>query len=644
MASPLPTLPPWVEPIAIIGAACRLPQADTPDSFWNVLSNGIPIFSPAPNKRWNTNIPPAPPDSTPTNPADPSSATNPKKLPRGAFLSDDQLEIFDHDFFHLSENEVLDMDPHQRLALLVSLECLLNASSPSPSPSPSSSSPSPTTPSTYWDPSTRSVPPERADVGVFVGVGVGVADAVGVGMQNPPTPTTNFGFLPFSIANRVSHCLGLSGPSVNIDTACSGSLTAVHMACQSLLAGECDAAVAAGVNVVLNPSSYAHIDLLRILSPTYHSPILTPHVTGYTRGEGAVALLLKRLSLAQRDGDRVVGIVRGTAAGHNGRTGRGMATPSLPGQSRVLRLAHSRAHLPPSAIDYVEMHATGTQAGDKRELQTCLEVYGGSVAKERGGPVVVGGVKSLYGHSEAASGITSMLKALLVARHGQAPPVVHFTSPRTEFVRPDRLRNHEKICTGAPQGDAPRGAVSRNRRQPKRRARNPDPSPTSISSPAATQSFLPSPPLSAASISPVVHAAHGFDSSAAFSNLDWEQLPVPQMGPSPILQAQMAFLGEESFSLSEATTQNMIFNPSMFENSFAHHAIVPSRVELINTQPAMQLPRAPDVQFVDDLLGQLQVKYPQLKRALAQAAEQEAQNIACFEIGEGAWLDEFLNL
>ncbi|KXS09561.1 thiolase-like protein [Gonapodya prolifera JEL478] len=448
-----PSLPPWDEPIAIIGASCRLPSANSPDDLWRILSAGEPIFSPAPNKRWNTNIAPAPADTTMENPADPAQLTNKKKLPRGAFLSDDQLEKFDPEFFHLTEQEVLDMDPHQRLALLVCFESLLNAGTPRPSTSTSSSTTT-TTSNPYWDPSTRYVPAARAEVGVFVGVGVGVADAASVALQNPATPTSNFGYLPFSIANRVSHCLGLSGPSVNVDTACSGSLTAVHYACQSILSHESETAIAAGVNVITNPSSYAHIDLLRILSPTYHSPVLTPNVTGYTRGEGAVAFVLKRLSAAKRDGDRILGIVRGSAAGHNGRTGRQMATPSLDGQSRVLRLAHQRAGLAPHAVDYVELHATGTQAGDKRELQTIAAVYGGEEAKPRGGTgVLVGGIKSLYGHSEAASGITSMLKALLIARHGEAPPLVHFTSPRTDVpLPPDEIR----ICPGKGMTKLPR--------------------------------------------------------------------------------------------------------------------------------------------------------------------------------------------
>lgn len=221
-----------------------------------------------------------------------------------------------------------------------------------------------------------------------------------------------------------------------------GFTAAVHYACSSILSGESDTAIAAGVNIITNPSSYQHIDLLRILSPTYHSPILTPHVTGYTRGEAAIALVLKRLSKAQEDGDRIVGLLRGTAACHNGRTGRHMATPSLEGQSRVIMEAMDRAGLESNEINYVELHATGTQAGDKRELQTVMNVYGSVPRKE---PVLISGIKSLYGHSEAASGITSLLKALLALRHRAVPPIVHFTTPRTEYVCKKRVRSFAAV-------------------------------------------------------------------------------------------------------------------------------------------------------------------------------------------------------
>lgn len=283
---------PWPEPIAIVSAACRLPSADSPDAFWDVLSAGQPIVSSAPNRRWNTNIPAG-------------------SGPRAAFLSDSQLEDFDAAFFGLSDAEVADMDPHQRLMLSVGAEAVKGAGD------------------RYWDANMRCVKDENSTMGVFVGVGVGAADAATVALQNPPTVHTNFGYLPFSIANRLSHALNLRGPSLTIDTACSASLTAVHYACQALHSGDCDWALAAGVNLITNPSSFAHIGALRILSPKYHSPIFTPDVDGYTRGEGCIAIVLKKLSDAEKDGDRILGVIRGSAGGHNGRTGRMMATPSV---------------------------------------------------------------------------------------------------------------------------------------------------------------------------------------------------------------------------------------------------------------------------------------------------------------------------
>ncbi|KAI9010282.1 thiolase-like protein [Hyaloraphidium curvatum] len=404
-------LPAWPEPVAIIGAACRLPGgADTVDAFWDTVIAGAPIFSAAPNKRWATSVPAAPPDAPSNNPAG---------LPRGAFLSDAQLAA-DPGFFGLSDKELAYMDPHQYLALAVCSEALRNAGIREGGAN------------AYWDEEKRCATERAGDAGVFVGMGVGAADMATIALQAEPTPFTNFGYLPFAVANRVSHTFGFTGPSVNIDTACSGSLTAVHYACMSLLNSESEIAIAAGINVITNPSSYAHISALRILSPSYHSPILTPRVDGYTRGEAAVALVLKRLSAAERDGDTPIAVVRGTGAGHNGRTGRHMATPSMEGQARCIRDALARAGLPPGEVDYLELHATGTQAGDKRELQTAVHVYG----EGRDRRLRIGGVKSMYGHSEGASGITSLLKGVMVGRHGVAPPVLHFDGARGDVELP----------------------------------------------------------------------------------------------------------------------------------------------------------------------------------------------------------------
>lgn len=188
-SKPRRKLPKADEPIAIVGIACRLPgNVDSPDDLWNILTNGQPIFTPAPNQRWNTKIPEAPADTTPS---DASQTTNPKKLPRGAYLSDDQLELFDPEFFHLTDAEVLDMDPHMRLSLVVCAEALRNAGirkaenadGGANGTDASSSSSSSSSTNAYWDEKERVIKDESADIGVFVGIGVAAADAATIALQ-----------------------------------------------------------------------------------------------------------------------------------------------------------------------------------------------------------------------------------------------------------------------------------------------------------------------------------------------------------------------------------------------------------------------------------------------------------------------------
>ncbi|KXS17636.1 ketoacyl-synt-domain-containing protein [Gonapodya prolifera JEL478] len=377
----------WDEPIAVVGIACRLPGgAETPDKFWKVLSAGKDIRTGPPNDRWKTKIT----ESAPI---------------RGVYIPD--VDKFDPEYFHLSDKEVLDMEAHQRVGIEVCAELMRNCG--------------------YWDDAERKAQKGKDDVGLYIGLAH--ADGTSLGLQNEMSPYSLVGFLPFGTANRISHCLGIKGPSINVDTACSASLTSVHVACEALLLGDCDAAIAAGVNIVTNPSAYTALWNLGVLSPDFCIKAFDAKGNGYMRGEGCGAVMLKRLSDAEKDGDNILCIIRGTGAGHNGLS-RNIAAPSIEGQGRVIKDALERGKLTPDDVDYLEAHATGTKSGDRKELQTVQELYIANQKRER--PIVLGAVKSMYGHSEGAAGITGLIKAILVLLHREVPPNIHFDEIRPE--------------------------------------------------------------------------------------------------------------------------------------------------------------------------------------------------------------------
>jgi len=329
------------------------------------------------------------------------------------FLAD--VDKFDPEYFHLTENEVLDMEAHQRVGIEVCSEVLRNAG--------------------YWDEQGRKAVTGKDDIGVFAGIAH--ADAAALGMQNEMTPYSIVGFMPFGTANRISHCLGVRGPSINIDTACSASLTSVHVACEALLMGDCDAAIAMGISIISNPSAYTALWKLGVLSPDFGIKGFDASANGYSRGEGSGAVLLKRLSDAERVGDNILALIRGTGAGHNGLS-RNIAAPSVPGQAKVIADALARAELTPAVVDYLEAHATGTKAGDRKELQTVQEVYVDNQPREK--PIVLGAVKSMYCHSEGAAGITGLIKAIMVCLKREVPPNIHFNT-----LRPDAKIDTDKV-------------------------------------------------------------------------------------------------------------------------------------------------------------------------------------------------------
>nr|APD71855.1 type I polyketide synthase 3 [Streptomyces sp.] len=360
--------------VAVIGIACRLPQADGPEAFWSLLSEGRDAFGPPPSGRW--------PDA--------GTADVPQQ---GAFL--ERVDTFDAEFFGIAPREAAAMDPQQRLALELGWEALEYAG---------------VVPGFLRD--------SRA--GVFFGaMGDDYAALThrlgprGVGRH------TLTGLSRSMIANRLSYTLGLRGPSLTVDTGQSSSLVAVHLACESLRSGESDIALAGGVNLIAAPDSTLAAARFGGLSPDGRSFTFDERANGYGRGEGGAVVVLKPLAAAQADGDSVYGVILGSAVGNDGAT-EGLTVPGRAGQEAVLRAAHRRAGTDLSEISYVELHGTGTRVGDPIEAAALGAVFGAS--RRDGDPVLeVGSAKAAVGHLEAAAGITGLVKVVLGLHHRELP-------------------------------------------------------------------------------------------------------------------------------------------------------------------------------------------------------------------------------
>nr|QEO74261.1 Beta-ketoacyl synthase [uncultured bacterium] len=391
------------EPIAIVGMGCRFPGgADTPEKFWELLREGRDATSEIPAERWSQAAVYDP------NPDAPGKIYT----RRGAFLED--VAGFDPQFFGISPREAERLDPQQRLLLEVTWEALENAG----------------------------MVPERAREargGVFVGIGQndyglkqfysGDHDSIDIydGSGNG-----------FSFASgRLSYVLGLSGPSMSIDTACSSALVATHLATKSLRQRECDFAIVGGVQLVLSPDVYVFLCRAKALSPSGKSRSFDAAADGYARGEGCGVVILKRLSDAQAAGDRIIAVIRGTATNHDGPSS-GLTVPSAPAQARVIRAALDDGRVAAGDVDYVEAHGTGTRLGDPIEAQALGAVF--AAARERE-PLLIGSVKTNVGHLEAGAGIVGLIKVALALEHKAIPASLHFSEPNPLIAWDDlRLR------------------------------------------------------------------------------------------------------------------------------------------------------------------------------------------------------------
>jgi acyl transferase domain-containing protein/D-arabinose 1-dehydrogenase-like Zn-dependent alcohol dehydrogenase len=383
------------EPIAVIGVGCRFPGgADGPAAFWELLCAGGDTVTEVPAERWDV---------------DAYYDPDPHRLGRmstrwGSFLA--ETARFDAPFFQIAPREAEAMDPQQRLLLEVTWEALENAG----------------------------LHPDRL-AGTASGVFVGMCSNSywDLHMAHGGSERLDGDFVTGNIASvasgRLSYLLGLQGPSLTLDTACSSSLVAVHLACQSLRRGESDLALAGGVNLILSPELHILSSRLGVMARDGRCKTFDAAADGYSRGEGCGMVVLKRLSDALADGDPVLAVVRGTAVNQDGRSSA-LTAPNGRSQEAVLRGALADAGLPPLAIDYVETHGSATPLGDVIELGALGAVLGRERPADR--PLLVGSVKTNFGHLEAAAGIAGFIKAALSVAHGRVPPHLHFRTPNPE--------------------------------------------------------------------------------------------------------------------------------------------------------------------------------------------------------------------
>lgn len=408
------------EPVAVVGIGCRFPgDASTPERFWDLMIEGTNTTRDIPEDRWDWYR-----DLGPD-----TAAVLRRVVRRGSFLSD--VEGFDAEFFGLSPREAELMDPQQRILLEVAWESLEHAGI----------SPTGLT---------------GRDVGVFVGVCTGdygrrqLEDLAGI------EAWTGIGAATCAIANRISYALDLRGPSVSLDTACSASLVAVHLACQSLRSGESTTALAGGVNLVVSPGETITLGEAGTLAPDGRSKSFDASADGYGRGEGCGVLVLKLLADAERDGDRVLAVVRGSAVNQDGRT-NGIMAPSQEAQTYVMTRACESAGIAPSSVGYVEAHGTGTELGDPLEAGAVAAVYG--AGREEGRPCLIGSVKSNIGHLEGAAGVAGVIKAVLALAHARIPANPLLTEPNPKVAWEESGVRVVTETTDWPAGDTPRRAA-----------------------------------------------------------------------------------------------------------------------------------------------------------------------------------------
>ncbi len=376
------------EPLAIVGIGCRFPGgADRPESFWKILQDRVCAIAEVPSGRINSDLFYSPSPDAPQ-----------RSISKWAACVD-RITEFDADLFGVSPREAEAMDPQQRLLLHVVWEAFEDAGI-----------------------SVDSI--AGSNCGVVVGISMNDYKTINTSL-NPDIDVSHMGpGCAMSVAaNRISHRLNLHGPSLAVDTACSSSLVATEVACRTLWSGNSDVVIVAGVNVILDPQVFVTFSKARMLSPSGRSLAFDARADGFVRGEGAGALLLKRLSDAEAAGDRIYAVLRSAVVNSDGWTGT-LMTPNPEAQTAMLRQLCQRADIAPAEVDYIEAHGTGTPVGDPIEANSIGQVFGQK--RSNGSRAVVGSVKTNIGHLEAGAGVAGLIKAALCLHHETLLPNAQF--------------------------------------------------------------------------------------------------------------------------------------------------------------------------------------------------------------------------
>ena len=385
------------DPIAIVGIGCRFPgDVNSPDAFWQLLSNGKNAITDVPTDRWNL-----------AKFYDPDVNKAGKiKNRKGGFIKD--VDHFDPEFFSIFPAEAQRIDPQQRLLLEVTYQALEDAGM-------------------------RLEDVSGEKVGVYTGLFMSdYWDIQSSSEQRENvSPHVAMGASRTGAANRVSYVFNLKGPSLTLDTACSSSLVGVHLACQSIWTGESKMALAGGVNVMLRPESSIIMSKGNFLSPDGYCKTYDSRANGYVRSEGCGVVVLKPLSQALEDKDSVYAVILGSAVNQDGHTEDGFTVPSLTSQVDMLKTAYKKAGVDPKEVAYIEAHGTGTPVGDPIETNAFGEVIGKDRTEEQ--KCLVGSVKTNIGHTEAAAGVAGLIKLALVLKNGKVPQNLHFETPNPKI-------------------------------------------------------------------------------------------------------------------------------------------------------------------------------------------------------------------
>ncbi|KAF7180566.1 hypothetical protein CNMCM7691_009857 [Aspergillus felis] len=375
--------------IAIVGMSGRFPGANNTEALWELLSQGLDLCKEVPANRWNIN--------THVDPT--GKRKNTSKIRWGCWL--DNPELFDARFFNMSPREAPQVDPAQRIALLTAFEAIEQAGIVPGR-----------TPSTQQD-----------RVGVFFGTTSNdwCETNSGQDIDTYYIPGANRAFIP----GRINYVFKFSGPSYSTDTACSSSLAAIHLACNSLWQGDIDTAIAGGTNCLTNPDMTAGLDRGHFLSPTGNCKTFDDTADGYCRGEGVATVVLKRLDDALADHDPILGLILGAYTNHSAEA-ESITRPHVGAQKAIFEHILNQSGVHPYDVDYIEMHGTGTQAGDSREMASVLGTFAphatGTQKRRDEQPLYLGAVKSNIGHGESVSGVTALTKVLLMMQKNMIPP------------------------------------------------------------------------------------------------------------------------------------------------------------------------------------------------------------------------------